>query len=309
MKADLKLCADIGGSFVTVALVRGEAEIVERHRRPTPVDDWDALTLCLGDAARRHAHLLAPDAPFAVALAGSIDPRTDLAAAANIPCLAGRRVAPELGARLGRKVIATNDADCFALAEARLGAGRGHDKVFGVILGTGVGGGLVYGGRLVTGEGGVAGEWGHGTIVTASRGDPAATPSFPCGCGLSGCLNTVGGARGLERLHRYLHDEDVPSGDITRRWASRDAAAAATLGLYLDLLAGPLAMLANTLGVSVIPLGGGLANAPGLVAALDGAVRARMLRSPAAALLVPAQLGRDAGLLGAGLAAGQRGAS
>jgi N-acetylglucosamine kinase len=286
-----------------VALVRGETEIIERHRWPTPADDWDALAGGLADAARRHAGDLAPDAPFAVALAGSIDPRTGLAVAANIPCLAGRRLAAELGASLGRPTVATNDADCFALAEARLGAGRGHEKVFGVILGTGVGGGLVHRGTLVTGEGGVAGEWGHGPIVTPSRGDPAATPCFPCGCGLSGCLNTVGGARGLERLHRYLHDEDLPSSEITLRWAAGEPATGATLALFVDLLAGPLAMLANTCGVSVIPVGGGIATAPGLVAALDDAVRTRMLRPPSAALLIPAVLGSDAGLLGAGLAA------
>ena len=125
--------------------------------------------------------------------------------AANIPCIDGLPLAALLTDRLGRPVIIGNDADCFALAEAVLGAGKSHRIVFGAILGTGVGGGLVIDGRLVTGRGGYAGEWGHAPVAATRVGTPPVElPRFACGCGLHGCVNTLGGARGMERLHAHL---------------------------------------------------------------------------------------------------------
>ncbi len=188
-----------------------------------------------------------------------------------------------------------NDADCFALAEATQGAGRGKAAVFGVILGSGVGGGLVLGGRLVTGAGGYAGEWGHGPVI---RGDHA----FACGCGQAGCVDTVGGARGLERLHRAETGETLGSEAIVAAWKAGEAAAGATLALWRDLVAGPLALVVNVTGADVVPVGGGLSRAQGLVAYLDEAVRVRILRRTTAPLLVPAECGPDAGLLGAAMA-------
>ncbi len=299
----MRVCADIGGSFATVALVTEHGRISRSRRRATPADDWSSLVAFLAEALEESAAEIAPDAPLCIALAGFLDPRDERAFCANVPCLHGRTVGKDLPATLGRPVLIVNDADAFALAEARLGAGRGHERVFGVILGTGVGGGLVEGGALASGFGGVAGEWGHGPVVTRSRTDPAATPYFPCGCGRSGCLNTVGGARGLERLHDFIHGETSTSREITARWAAKEAAAAATVDLWLELVAGPLAMLTNACAIDAVPVGGGLAGAEGLVAALDAAVRARMLKARPDPLLVPAVLGPDAGLIGAALAA------
>jgi N-acetylglucosamine kinase len=201
---------------------------------------------------------------------------------------------------LGLPVWIANDADCFALAEARAGAGRGHATVFGIILGTGVGGGLVFDGRLLTGPGGFAGEWGHGPAAAAFAGTPpVAIPRLPCGCGQTGCLDTVGGARGMERLHLLLHGQRAPSTMIVTDWLAGEPDAVRTVDCFVDLLAGPLAMLVNTLGASVLPVGGGLAKCAPLIARLDEAVRARMLRRTDAPLLVPGQSGAEPGLLGA----------
>ena len=207
---------------------------------------------------------------------------------ANIPCVDGRLLAAALRASLGLPVLVLNDADCFALAEVTAGAGRGHRNVFAVILGSGVGGGLVIDGRLVSG----AGEWGHGPVIRA--------PLFACGCGLEGCLDTVGSARGLERLHRHLTGEGLGSEGILTRWQAGQRMAA--VDLWLELISGPLAMLVNVVNCSVVPVGGGLANVGPLIAALDVAVRARMLRRMDGPLVVPAQVSADAGPIGAAAA-------
>ena len=194
---------------------------------------------------------------------------------------------------LGIPVQVLNDADCFTLAEARAGAGRGHRNVFGIILGSGVGGGIVLDGQLISGAGGFAGEWGHGPVIR--------DPAFACGCGQVGCIDTIGSARGLERLHHHLTGQSLTSVDIVHRWKAGEAQAVA---LWLDLLSGPLAMLVNVLGPDIVPVGGGLGTEPGLIAALDVAVRQRILRNTTVPLVVPAQVSADAGLVGAAAAAG-----
>lgn len=219
-----------------------------------------------------------------ISIAGVVDPVTGKITVANIPCLNGRPLARDLTQALGLPVIVANDADCFALAEARQGAGRGARVVLGIILGTGVGGGIVIDGRIHQGAGGFAGEWGHGPLIT--------DPALPCGCGQVGCLDTIGGARGMERLHLALTGEELDTREIV-------AARPDTMTRWEALVAGPLAMVVNLLAPDVVPVGGGLGNDPALIARLDGAVRARILRQLDGPLLRPAQCGTDAGLIGA----------
>ncbi|MEO6298168.1 MAG: ROK family protein, partial [Paracoccaceae bacterium] len=161
-------------------------------------------------------------------------------------------------------------------------------NVFAVILGSGVGGGLVIDRRVVAG----AGEWGHGPVIR--------DPAFVCGCGQFGCLDTVGSARGLERLHLQLTGQTLASVQILARWVGGETMAA--VELWLDLVSGQLAMVVNVVGCTVVPVGGGLANVVPLIAALDQAVRARILRVTARPLVVPAQVSADAGLIGAAAA-------
>jgi len=288
-------CFDIGGSAIRYAAADGAGQLGPVRSVPTPTKDFVAFTKALATLMAADAHT-----SVAVALAGVIDPVDGRIQCANIPCLHGRRLAADLEQALGQPVRIANDADCFALAEAHAGAGRGHANVFGIILGTGVGGGLVLDGRLLTGAGGFAGEWGHGPVAASFAGTPlVAIPRFPCGCGQTGCLDTVGGARGLERLHDTLHQQRLPSTAIVNAWLAGEPHAARTIDCYVDLLAGPLAMLANTLGASVMPVGGGLSRCAPLVDLLDRAVRVRMLRRSDAPLLVVSQAGAEPGLLGA----------
>jgi N-acetylglucosamine kinase len=289
-------CFDIGGSAIKCAVATTDGRIGKLQRVPTPTRDFAAFT------AAMQALITAggPTRGVAISLAGVIDPADGRIKCANIPCIDGRTLAADLAAAFGLPVWIINDADSFTLAEAHVGAGRGHATVFGLILGTGVGGGLVIGGKLLTGPGGFAGEWGHGPVAAQFSGTPPqAIPRYRCGCGQTGCLDTVGGARGIERLHLALQQQPLDSREIINAWQAGDARAERTIACYVDLLSGPLAMLVNTLGASILPAGGGLANSAPLIARLDQAVRAAILRKTDAPIIVPGQSGEEPGLIGA----------
>lgn len=282
------LAFDIGGSRIRAAIWGGSG-LHALGEVPTPAGDLAAFAAAIRGFAVRNVK------GIAISIAGVVDPATGVGKVANIPAIDGLALGPELERATGLPVMVLNDADCFALAEAAQGSGRGQGTVFGVILGTGVGGGLVIGGRVVTGAGGYAGEWGHGPVI---RGDFA----FPCGCGQVGCIDTIGGARGLERLHRAQTGEGAAAEEIVAAWKAGEAGAGGTMALWRDLVAGPLAMVVNVVGADVVPVGGGLSQAQGLVRYLDEAVRVRILRRTTGPLLVPAVCGPDAGLLGAAMA-------
>lgn len=281
------LAFDIGGSRIKAAVWDGALRPLGEVA--TPLGDKAAFT----DAVA--GFVTGQEKGIAISIAGVVDPATGVGKVANIPAIDGLKLGPEVEAATGLPVRVLNDADCFALAEAKQGAGRGHGTVFGVILGSGVGGGLVVGGRVVTGAGGYAGEWGHGPVI---RGEFA----FRCGCGQVGCVDTVGSARGLERLHRKRTAELLGSEAIIAGWMAGETEAGETMALWRDLVSGPLAMVVNMVGADVVPVGGGLSRAPGLVDYLDEAVRVRVLRRTTGPLLLAAECGADAGLLGAAMA-------
>ncbi|MCE6952162.1 ROK family protein [Cereibacter sphaeroides] len=287
---------DIGGSRIRAARALAPDDLEPLGEAPMP-------QAFAGFVAALMGLLPAGARSVAISIAGVVDPEDGRITAANLPAVTGRRLAADLEAALGRPVWIGNDADCFVLTEALRGAGRGHRNVFGIILGSGVGGGLVLDGRLVTGAGGFAGEWGHGTVLN-ERPLGRDVPHLGCGCGLHGCVDTVGGARGIERLHRHLSGSEASSREILSAWRAGEMAAAVTVETWLDLVAGPLALVLNVVGASVVPAGGGLASDRALVAALDGAVRQRLLRRTASPLVVPAAH-PEPGLVGAALAGWQ----
>jgi N-acetylglucosamine kinase len=296
-------CLDIGGSGIKGALATSTAEFTSLGRVATPLDDWRefvaAIRRMLGTAD-------APaGSPLAIAITGVIDPASGVIKCANIPAIDGRPLAADLGRELNCPVLIGNDADLFALAEANAGAGRGHRIVFGAILGTGVGGGLVIDGRLVTGAGGYAGEWGHAPVAATRVGDPPVElPRFRCGCGQLGCVDTVGGARGLERLYQHFTGADLDSVSIVDAWQRGEAQASRTIDVYMELVAAPLALVVNVVGADIVPVGGGLGKSAPLVARLDREVRARILRRTDVPLVVQGQMTVEPGLVGAALLGG-----
>jgi N-acetylglucosamine kinase len=293
------VCFDIGGSFIKGAVALTAKDITPLTPQPTPLVDFDAFVATLigviSDSGIRPARI-------AVSITGIIDPDTGIATVANIPCIHGRPLKRDLEEMLGLNVLIANDADCFALAEAGLGAGRGHAIVLGAILGSGVGGGLVADGRLVNAAGGFAGEWGHGPILPNYAGNPpVAIPAWDCACGQKRCLNTVGGARGMERLHFEIHRAERTSREIVDAWQAGDPEASRTIDIFVELVASPLALAVNITGASIVPVGGGLARSGPLMERLDEAVRARTLRKFGRPLVVPGSLSIEPGLAGAAL--------
>lgn len=293
------VCFDIGGTAIKGAVASAPEDVRPLPRRPTPLHDFDAFVQVLRDTIAESGG--EPDC-IAISIAGVLDPETGAATVANIPCIHGRRLVANLQAALALPVIVANDADCFALAEAGLGAGRGHPVVFGAIIGSGVGGGLVIDGRLINSHGGFAGEWGHGPVAATLAGNPPMEiPRFQCGCGLKGCVDATCSARGMETLHAHLHGERLTSEEIIAGWDAGEPKASRTIDIVVDVIASPLALVINVTGATIVPVGGGLSNSRTFLQAIDAAVRARILRRFDRPLVVPAICTVEPGLLGAAL--------
>ncbi len=287
----MTFCFDIGGSKIVSAWVDDQGRIEERGRQATPVDDRSAFYQALRDSC--------PDGedPVGIAIAGVIDPGSGQLTSANIPCVSGRCLADELQQYLRRPVYLINDADAFALAETHWGAARDHASVLAIILGTGVGGAIVLEGRLHAGHAGLAGEWGHGPACALRTGE--SLPLLDCSCGQRGCVDTLGGARGLERLYRHAYAAELDSVSIVNAWLSGEAQAAHIVDVWLDIVGGALAAAINIIGPSTVPVGGGLASSKALIAALDREVCRRSLTTCESSLLYPAASGPEQGLAGA----------
>ncbi|MGP4689025.1 ROK family protein [Agrobacterium pusense] len=290
------VCFDIGGTTIKGAIAYAPDDIRPVPRIPTPKTSFEDFAAGLKSVIDKSG---GTPACVSLSIAGVIDADTGRATVANIPSIHGRALKDELEQALGLPVIVSNDADCFVMAESEIGSGRGHRVVFGVILGTGVGGGLVIDGRLINSEGGFAGEWGHGPVAATRAGNPPVElPRFECGCGLTGCVDAIGSARGMEKLHMHLHRQDMTSEEIIAAWLGGNPDAARTIDILVDILASPLAMVINVTGATIVPVGGGLSNSRELLATLDEAVRARILRRFARPLVVPAICRIEPGLIG-----------
>jgi fructokinase len=232
---------------------------VERARRriPTPREDYAATVEAIGGIVSDLESALGTRGSVGVGIPGALSPATGLIKNANSVWLIGRPLDRDLERRLERPVRVANDANCFALSEATDGAGRGERVVFGVIVGTGTGGGVVVDGRVLVGPNAVAGEWGHLPLPWPRAGE---WPGPSCYCGRTGCLETFLSGPGLADDHRRATGERVEAPELARRAAKGDAAAEATLARYEDRMARGLAAVIDVLDPDVIVLGGGMSN-------------------------------------------------
>lgn len=297
------LAADIGGSYIRMAAMASPSQRPGRTvRHKTPPDSAEDLFTTIAGITAQLTATDQRDAPLVIAIAGTIDPDTGVITTANIPCLNGVAPGPAISDRLGRPVILVNDADAFALAEASVGAGRGHRIVFGAILGTGIGGGLIVDGQPIPGVHGIAGEWGHGAIANQHPERLGRyLPRMRCGCGRMGCVDTFGGARGLERLHRSLGHQAADSRRIIEGWKSGRPDAVLTVEVWAEMVSEPLALTLYITGASIVPIGGGLGSEPSLIALLDREVRTRLQYGVGSPIVVPGIVAPDAGLIGAAI--------
>ena len=257
----IRVGLDLGGTKIEgIALDRGGSELA-RHRVPTPRGDYAATVEALALLAERLEGHAAATATVGVGMPGVISPATGLVKNANSTWLIGRPMAADLSARLGRAVRCANDANCFALSEAVDGAAAGARVVFGVILGTGTGGGVVVDRRVVSGANAIAGEWGHNPLPWPRSGaDGDEWPGPPCYCGRTGCIETFLSGPGLALDYEREVGRRAEPPEIVARAAVADATAERCLQRYEDRLARGLAAIINVIDPDVIVLGGGMSN-------------------------------------------------
>jgi len=224
---------------------------------------------------------------------GTTEPATGLLKNSNTVCLNGQPLATDLSAALGAECLLANDANCFALAEATLGAARGRDIVLGLIIGTGVGSGIVVHGRVLQGLHGIAGEWGH---------NPVCGETTPCYCGRAGCVETAISGPALERFYRERSGESVTLSEIVRRSAAGDAHATGTLGRLVATFGDAIAAVINILDPDAIVIGGGVGNIEQLYREeTRAAIRRRLFNPELRTEILRPTLGDSAGVFGAAL--------
>jgi fructokinase len=265
----MRIGVDLGGTKIEAAAIADDGAILVRRRIDTPPDYPSMLEGLAGLIARVESEAGAGRRPVGIGMPGSLSPATGLARNANSVWLNGKPFLQDASTALGRPVRIANDANCFALSEAVDGAAAGARVVFGAILGTGCGGGVVIDGKLIEGVNGVAGEWGH-TPLPWPR--PEELPFARDWCGRHGCLETwIAGRAGLERWAPAILGRKMTAKEIVAAAAAGDARAQECLDLLYDRLARAFAVVIDLIDPDVIVVGGGLSN----VAPLYEGVQAR----------------------------------
>ncbi|MEM7671189.1 MAG: ROK family protein [Pseudomonadota bacterium] len=288
-----RLGVDLGGTKIEAVLIGDEGQILGRERVATPKGNYDATLSAIALAIDSVA--APPDLPLGIGTPGSIGPATGLIRNSNSTVLNGTRLDQDLRERLHRNVRIANDADCFALAEARAGAGRGAATVFGAILGTGVGGGIVIDGKLLGGPNRLAGEWGHNPL----RNDAAAGPLPPCYCGQLGCVEAWCSGPAVEAAFRERTGEALSVQDIAARRLGGCAVAAEIIDTHTSRLAAALAVVVNIIDPEVIVLGGGLSHLDHLYTDLPLRMMPHVFSDVFVTPVVKNELGDSAGVIGA----------
>lgn len=254
---DVRIGIDLGGTKTEVIALGPDGHELLRRRVPSPQGDYAATLRLLATLVQETEAQLGRAASVGIGTPGAISPSTGLLRNANSTWLNGQPLQRDLVERLGREVRIENDANCFALSEAVDGAGAGHRTVFGVILGTGVGGGIVVDGRLLDGPNRIAGEWGHNCLPWPAREE---MPGSACYCGRSGCIETVLSGPGFARDHLETTGVALEPARILEAAAAGELCALASVERYEQRLARALAHVINILDPDAIVLGGGLSN-------------------------------------------------
>ncbi len=292
----MRLGIDLGGTKIAAVVLDEDARVVWRRRIPAPRDDYGATIEALAGLVIDAERELRVRCTVGIGIPGAISPATGLVKNANSTWLNGRRLSDDLDARLNREVRLANDANCLAMSEAADGAAAGAQIVFGVILGTGTGGGVVVHGRVLTGANSIAGEWGHNPLPWP---DDDERPGRACYCGRHGCLETFLSGPGLAADYA-AHGGGPERGEaIVARAASGEALASQTLDRWERRLAKSLATVINVLDPDVIVVGGGLSAIERIYLHVPGLWGAWVFSDRVVTKLVRAKHGDASGVRGA----------
>ena len=265
--SDLLFGFDVGGTKIELALLSLQSEVVWRKRMPTPKEDYAATLQTISDLLEDALHALDLTTPPVIGfgIPGCLDPKTQVVRGANSQVLNGKALKADLEARLKTRVVLENDANCLTLSESVDGAARGMQTVFGVILGTGCGGGVVFNGQIWTGANHLAGEWGHTPLPLALEKEKR---SKACWCKRDNCLETWLSGPAFKEEHELSSGQSMAPALVVEAMRQGEPQAALSFDRYVDRLARGLAQIINTLDPNCIVIGGGMSNVTELYPAL-----------------------------------------
>jgi predicted NBD/HSP70 family sugar kinase len=292
----MRIGVDLGGTKIEAIAIAPDGRELQRRRVAAPQGDYQRSVTAIVALVHELERDTALRGTVGVGIPGAISPATGLVKNANSTWLIGHPLAADLSRALDRPVRLANDANCFALSEAADGAAAGAPIVFGVILGTGTGGGVVVDGRIVEGRNRIAGEWGHNPLPAPNDDE---RPGPPCYCGRRGCIETFLSGPALRRDHHAATGEDLPAMEIAARAEGGDTGAGSSLSRYEDRLARALAGVINILDPHVIVVGGGLSNIARLYANVPARWTGHVFSDRVETTMVRAKHGDASGVRGA----------
>ena len=292
----MRIGVDLGGTKIEAIALREDGRELLRRRVPTPAGGYQAVLRAIASLVLDIESEIGERGSVGIGTPGALSPATGLIKNSNSTALTGKPLDRDLEGLLARPLRFANDANCFALSEAVDGAAAGAEIVFGVILGTGTGGGVVARGRVLTGRNAVAGEWGHNPLPWPRAEE---LPGPPCYCGRRGCIETFLSGPGMQRAHEGRTGERLSAEAIARRAGGGHASALETLDLYEDRLARGLAHVINLLDPDAIVLGGGLSNIDRLYQDVPRRWGSYVFSDRVTTLLLKAKHGDSSGVRGA----------
>lgn len=292
----LRVGVDLGGTKIEAAVLHDDGRILARRRMPTPVGDYYGTVSAVTALVEAMESEVGRACSVGVGAPGAIDAQSGRVKNSNSVCLIGQPLHRDLEEALGREVRVANDANCFALSEAIDGAAAGFPTVFGVILGTGVGGGLVIDRRLLPGAHGIAGEWGHNPMPRP-RDDERPGPA--CYCGRRGCIETFLSGPGLTADHLGRHGVGADAAAIDRAAREGESAAIDSIERYAQRLARALASVINIFDPHAIVLGGGMSRCASLYERVPELWGDEVLTNEPRTPLLPPKHGDASGVRGA----------
>jgi fructokinase len=296
MSVQFRIGIDVGGTKIEGAAIDNYGSIHIRRRIVTPVQDYRATIAAIITLIRGIEQEIGAKASIGIGIPGAVSQETGHVKNANSTWLIGRPLEHDIEAALGRRVRLANDANCFALSEATDGAAAGMETVFGVILGTGVGGGIAIRRRILVGANAIAGEWGHNPLPWPSHTE---IPGPSCYCGRSGCIETFLSGPGLAADYHRHSGKRLTAPEIARGAQGDDPECGAALTRYADRLARGLASVINLLDPDAIVLGGGLSQISVLYERVPQLWRGYIFSDRVATRLLPPVHGDSSGVRGA----------
>ena len=292
----MRIGIDLGGTKIEALAIDDAGMQLVRHRVATPRGDYDGTVGAMVDLVRRIEHETGKRATVGAGIPGTVSRRTGLVKNANSTWLNGRALEEDFAAALGRPVRLSNDANCLAVSEATDGAAAGVKVVFGVILGTGCGGGLAFEGGVHAGINGTGGEWGHNPLPWAHDEE---LPGPECYCGKRGCMEVWVSGTGMERDFHHVTGRVLNGPEIIAAAQAGDPEALACVERLEDRLARGLAVLVNTLDPDVFVFGGGLSRVERIYAGVARLLPRYVFGGEAETPLLQAKFGDSSGVRGA----------